>query len=188
MKRVVACAAFAVLLVQVRVAHADPQWNASWLTGVCGTGTHKEYWQDTCWFNGLRGDVLLGRSNDRDFGLGPYADVTTDGFHDLKLGGGATLLMPVSQFFPIALSVGGYARHSGAGWEPGVASWLFIGGRSYNFHSDYELAGGLMVGMQYGLGRTHETSIVIAAQIDGFVLALPFILAYSWLRGPPQEQ
>lgn len=182
-----AAAGLAVCLWAVG-ACAQPHWNASWLTGVCGTGTHRSYWQHTCWFNGLRGDMLFGRARDADFGVGPYADVTTSGFNDLKLGGGGTLLMPVSAYVPIAVSAGGYARHSGAGWEPGVSGWLFVGGRSHNFHGSYDLAGGLMVGMQYGLGRTHETAIVVAAQIDGLVLALPFILAYSWLRGPPNEQ
>lgn len=172
------------LLLLSAPAQADPQWNVSWLTGVCGTGSNA-YWKHTCWFNGLRGDVLFGRSRDADVGVGPFLHVTTAGFKDLRLGGGLTTLLPVHPYFPIGLSVGGYARHSAAGWEPGLSGWFFIGSKSYNYHSSYTMTGGLLVGLNYGLGPTRERTIVIAAQIDGLVLALPFILGYQWLRGPP---
>ena len=172
------------LLALSAQAKADPQWNASLLTGVCGTGSNA-YWQHTCWFNGLRGDVLFGRSRNADIGVGPFMQLTTAGFHDLRLEGGPTLLLPVHPYFPIQLSAGGYARHSAAGWEPGVSGWLFIGSKSYNYHSSYIMTGGLLVGLHYGLGRTKERTIVIAAQIDGLALALPFIIGYEWLRGPP---
>ena len=33
------------------------EWNASALTGACGTGLDREYWQHTCWFNGLRAPI-----------------------------------------------------------------------------------------------------------------------------------
>ncbi len=167
-------------------ARADPQWNASWLTGVCGTGSNA-YWKHTCWFNGLRGDVLFGRSRNADLGVGPFLHVTTAGFQDVRLGGGVTTLLPVHPYFPIGLSAGGYARHSAAGWEPGLSGWFFFGSKSYNYHSSYIMTGGLLVGMNYGLGPTKERTIVIAAQIDGLVLALPFIIGYEWLRGPPAE-
>ena len=165
-------------------AQADPQWNASLLTGVCGIGSDA-YWKHTCWYNGLRGDVLFGRNRNADIGLGPFAQLTTAGFDDVRLEGGLTTLLPVHPYFPIGLSAGGYARHSAAGWEPGLSGWLFFGSKSYNYHSSYIMTGGLLVGLNYGLGPTRERTIVIAAQIDGLVLALPFIIGYEWLRGPP---
>jgi hypothetical protein len=164
-------------------ALADLQWNASLVTGVCGTGTRPELWQDTCWFNGLRGDLLFARNRDADPAFGPFVDLTTAGFDDLRLGGGGTALFPVHPYFPVVVSAGGYARHSEAGWDPGLAGWLFWGTRGYNFHSSYSLAGGLLAGLHYDVGSSRETAIVIALQIDGQILLLPFIVGYELLRG-----
>jgi hypothetical protein len=168
-------------------AFADPQWNAGLVTGVCGTGTRDALWQDTCWFNGARGDVMLGRSRGSDFGIGPYLDVTTAGFSDLRLGGGVTGVIPWSTWFPLVLSAGGYARSADEGWEPGLAAWAFLGSRSYNYHSSYVMAGGLIAGLHYGLGDSRETAIVIGAQIDGLLLVLPFLFAYEAIRGRPED-
>lgn len=175
------------LLALSSAARADPQWNASLLTGVCGRGARPSWWQDTCWYNGVRGDVLFGQSRDADLGVGPFAAVTTAGFDDLRLEGGASVLLPVSAFVPVGLSAGGYARKSEFGWEPGLSGWMFVGARSYNFDSSYSMAGGLLVGLQYGLGETRETTLVIGAQLDALALALPFLLGYQWLRGPPSD-
>jgi hypothetical protein len=163
------------------------EWNASALTGVCGTGVDRSYWQDTCWFNGLRGDVLFGRSRNLDFGAGPFADITTAGFDDVRFGGGASALLPVHAFLPLVLSAGGYARKSELGWEPGIESYVFLGSRSYNFHSSYGIAAGLIAGLHYGLGDSRESAIVIAAQLDGQLLLIPFVAAYQLLRGPAYD-
>ena len=164
-------------------AEAAPQWNASAITGVCGTGTRDAWWQDTCWFNGARADLMLGRERNSDFGIGPHLDATTAGFEDVRLGGGLTGLVPWHAYFPLVLSAGAYARRDDDRWEPGIAGWAFLGSRSFNFHSSYVMAGGLLAGVQYGLGDSRETAIVIAAQIDGLILALPFVLAYEAIRG-----
>lgn len=169
-------------------AAADAQVNASWVTGVCGSGTRDAYWQDTCWFNGVRGDVMFGRTRSSDFGIGPYLDASTAGFEDVRLGGGLTGLVPWHAYFPLVLSAGGYARRDDDQWEPGLAAWAFLGSRSYNYHSNYIMAGGLIAGLHYGLGDSHETAIVIGAQIDGLLLVLPFVLAYEAIRGRPAEE
>jgi hypothetical protein len=182
--------AFATSLAIASVAapsRAEPQWNASLVTGVCGAGTRDAYWQDTCWWNGVRGDVMLGRERNRDFGIGPYLDLNTAGFEDARFGGGVTAHVPWHPYFPLVLSAGGYARRDDDAWEPGVAGWAFFGSRSYNFHSSYVMAGGLMLGLSYGLGDSRETAIVIGAQIDGLILALPFLLAVDALRGRPDD-
>ena len=163
------------------------EWNASALTGVCGTGVDREYWQHTCWFNGLRADVLFGRSRNLDFGVGPFADVTTAGFDDVRFGSGASALLPVHPFLPLVLSAGGYARKSALGWEPGVEGFVFFGSRSYNFHSSYGIAAGVIGGLQLGLGDSRESAIVIALQLDGQILLLPFVAAYQLLRGPAYD-
>ncbi len=166
---------------------AEPQWNAGAVTGVCGVGTRDAYWQDTCWFNGIRGDVMLGRERNNDFGIGPYADLNTAGFEDVRLGGGLTVHVPWNAYLPLVLSAGGYARRDDEQWEPGIAGWAFIGSRSFNFHSSYVMAGGLIAGLQYGLGDSRETAIVIGAQIDGLILALPFLFVYDAIRGRPSD-
>ena len=168
-------------------AAAEPQWNVGAITGVCGVGADGSYWQDTCWFNGLRADLMLGRSRNSDFGIGPHLEATTAGFEDARLGGGLSLHLPIDPYFPVVLSGSAYARRDDEMWEPGVGGYFFIGSRSFNFHSSYVMAGGLLVGLHQGLGDTRENAIIIAAQIDGLILALPFLLGYQWLRGPPDE-
>jgi hypothetical protein len=131
--------------------------------------------------------VLFGRSRNADAAVGPYVDFTTAGFEDVRLGGGASLLLPANPYLPLVLSAGGYARKDDPGWEPGVAGWLFLGSRSYNFHSSYGIAAGLLAGVQYGLGDSKETAIVISLQIDGQLLLIPFLAGYYWLRGAPDD-
>ncbi len=178
----------AAILGLAGAARADPQWNVSLTTGVCGVGEGGSYWDDTCWHNGLRGDVMFLRERNSDFGLGPYLDFTTAGFDDVKLGGGGSLHIPVHPFVPIVLSGGGYARHSKPfGWEPGIAGWLFIGSRSYNFHSSYIIASGLLVGLQRGFGDSDETAVIIAIQLDAVLASLPFVIGYEAIKGPPEH-
>ena len=187
MRSVAGLAALCALLLFARTGHADPQWNAGIVTGVCGRGADGHLWQDTCWFNGVTADVLFGRNRDADFALGPYVDFSTAGFDDSRPGGGLSALVPWHPIFPLVLSVGGYGRHSDAGWEPGVASQLFVGSRSYNFHSSYGITAGLVVDYQHGLGDTRENLIVIGLRIDGLAVALPFIAGYSLIRGAPED-
>ncbi|MBK7578744.1 MAG: hypothetical protein IPI67_00945 [Myxococcales bacterium] len=184
--RRVALSALVTTLCAADPAAADPQWNASAITGLCGKGSDGSYFSDTCWYNGVRADLMLGRQRYSDISAGPFLGVTTAGFDDLRLGGGATLLLPVTQYFPIALSLGGYARHEND-WQPGVSGWLFVGSRSYNFHSSYVMAGGLLLGYEQDLRGQRENAIVITAQVDGLLLVLPFIIGYEWLRGSPED-
>ncbi|MCC6902317.1 MAG: hypothetical protein IT377_25320 [Polyangiaceae bacterium] len=186
MKGVAFLALAATLLVH-ETARAEPQWNASALTGVCGRGTGGSYFDDTCWYNGVRADVLFGRDRYSDVSAGPFLGVTTAGFDDLRIGGGATLLLPVTQYFPLGLSGGAHARNADGSWTPGVSGWLFFGSRSYNFHSRYVMAGGLLFGVEHDLRRPDQNAVVIAAQIDGLVLALPFVLGYEWLAGRNED-
>ncbi len=168
-------------------AAADPQWNAALLTGVCGTGADGAYWQDTCWYNGLRSDVLFGRARNADFGIGPHAMLTTADFADVRAGAGATLHVPAHAYVPLVVSASAFARHAHARWEPGIAGEIFVGSRSYNFHGSYVMATGLVVGLHQGLGPSRDSAIVIALQLDGLLTAMPFLLGYQWIRGPSSE-
>jgi hypothetical protein len=164
-------------------ARAEPQANAALTIGVAGTG-EQAWWSNTRFSAGARADVLLGRSNNRHFGVGPYAELLTLS-RDLQLGGGASVLLPVHADLPIVLSGGPYGRYSANwGWEPGVSGQLFWGSRSYNYHSWYVMAAGLVGHVRYGLGDSHERAVLIALHLDGEVLALPFLLLYEALFGP----
>lgn len=168
-------------------ALADPQGNVSIISGLCGEGTRDELWQSSCWYNALHGDYLLGRDRNSDVGLGPYLEVATAGFDDLRLGGGGSVHLPISEYVPAVLSLGGYARLGDDQWTPGLAADLFIGSRSYNFHSAYVMTGGLSLGTRYGLGDSRELTFIIAAQLDSSVLWLPGVLLYNWIKGSPDR-
>lgn len=173
-------------LCWARDADADPQYSAGLVSGVCGRGSGSELWQDTCWYNGLRAELLLGRQRSADFGAGPYLDVTTAGFDDVRFGGGLLGLAPTGSL-PLVLSLGAYGRRDDDQWFPGLAAWLFVGSRSYNFHSNYAIAAGLLVGYQRDLDDQGANAIVVSLQIDGMLLAIPALFAVSAFRGSPEE-
>ena len=43
------------------------------------------------------------------------------------------------------------------------------------------MANGLVLGWQLGLGHSRENAVVIAAQVDGLLFALPVLLGYEWV-------
>jgi len=136
---------------------------------------------------GLRGDVLWGREQGADAGWGPYAEAMTS-FDDVSVGAGVSTLVPVHPYLPVVLSGGGYGWNGPeGGWEPGGTAQIFWGSRSYNYHGNYIMAGGVSVQGRYGFGEREERAIVLAAHLDGQVLALPFVLLYEAMRGPRAE-
>jgi hypothetical protein len=173
-----------------RPAEADPQASVGLTIGAAGEGLDHQFWKRRTAFHlGLHGDVLFGRTKNSDFGIGPYAEVLTHAFDEVQFGGGVSGLLPVLDTFPIVLSAGAYARKGPepATLEPGVAGELFWGSRSYNFHSKYVLSGGLLGQLRYGLGPSRETSIVVAAQIDVVLLAMPILFLVNAARGGSHE-
>ncbi len=180
-------ALFVASVLHSTPAYADPQGNVSIISGLCGEGTRDDLWQSTCWYNALHGDVLLGRDRNSDFGIGPYLEVGTAGFDDLRLGGGGSLQIPIHPYVPAVLSLGGYARRFDSEWQQGLAGDLFIGSRSYNFHSAYVMTGGVSLGARYGVGDSKELTLIIAAQLDSSVIWLPAVILYNWIAGTPDE-
>ncbi len=130
---------------------------------------------------GARGDVLFGRSSQREAGAGPYGEILT-AWDDLSVGAGGSLLIPVHEYLPLVGSLGGYGRRF-EGWEPGVTAQLFWGSRSFNYHGWYGMAVGLSLQGRVGLREAGERTVVVALQVDGQVLALPFLLAYGAVAG-----
>jgi hypothetical protein len=181
-----AAASFAALtLPSWRAARAEPQGNAALTIGVAGRGYDREIWDETAFHLGLHGDLMFFREDTRDFGLGPYLELSTLAFDELQFGGGASLLLPVIEWAPVVLSGGAYARRGDDdfGFEPGVTGQVFWGSRSYNFHANYVMAAGLVGQLRMGLGDSRETSIVIAAHLDLAAMSLPFIFLVEAARG-----
>lgn len=175
------------LLIQAP-AQADPQGTAALTIGVAGVGENRELWDDTVFHLGVHGDVLFGRSSNADFGIGPYLEVATHAFDEIQFGGGISALLPVLDYLPIVLSTGAYGRYGPIGddeygLEPGLAFQLFWGTRSYNFHSSYVMAAGLMGQFRLGLGESKETAFVIGAELDFVAMSLPFLFIINALRG-----
>jgi hypothetical protein len=158
------------------VAHARPQANAAWTTGACGRGAEGALWQDTAWCNGIRADVLFGRERGRDWAFGPYAQISSAGFWDARYGAGVSVLAPLHEDFPLVLSLGAGAHELEAAQLEG---WLFWGPRTHNFHASYSIGAGLLLGASRDLSSSGESALFAGVQIDGLLLALPFVLAYE---------
>ncbi len=165
-------------------ARAAPQFSSTLALGVAGNGDRSHLWTKTDVAAGLRGELLLGRNRDLDFGLGPFVDVlTTNGFSDAQLGGGATLLVPVHPYLPLTLSFGGYAGRSDGAWRPGISSELFWGSHGYNYDSLYALSAGIFVAGRQGLGDARDVSFVAGVRLDLELIALPAVLLWNAIRG-----
>jgi hypothetical protein len=123
--------------------------------------------------------VLFGRERNDDFGFGPYAEVSTAGFWDARYGGGLSVLAPVTSDFPLVLSFGAFGHEADA---VALGANAFFGLRSYNFHGNYNFAVGLVTSGYRDLGAERATLVSVGLEIDGFFLAIPFLLAAGELR------
>jgi hypothetical protein len=168
-------------------AVAAPQWNTALVAGVAGVGDGSTVWGATQFYGGIRGDVLFLRRGPRSFGLGPSLELSTAGFSDVRTGAGATALLPLGDLWGIAFEPGGYVRSSAAGASPGLSGRAWFGIQTYNYQGAYSPRGGIAVGYAHDLGDSDSHAIVVVAQVDGLVLALPFVLLYESFRGRSRE-
>ena len=158
---------------------ADPQWTVG-LVGGGAWGARTESGRSGAGFFGaVSGDVLLGQARNTEFAYGPYARVGSLRFEDARLGAGGSLLVPVWSGAPLVLSGGGWWQAGGAGSGPGLEVWGFWGLRSHNFHHSYSLANGIVLGWQRRLGDHGGDTLVVGAQLDAALLALPFLFLYE---------
>lgn len=172
------------LFAWAQQVEARPQASAGVSLGAAAVGDRDDPFAAFGFSMGARGDVLFFRERNAHAGFGPYGELLTTNFRDLQLGAGVSGLLPVHDYLPLVLSVGGYARNSqDFGWEPGLATSIFWGTRSYNFHSSYGMSAGLRLDGRVGLGESRETAIILGAQIDLMVLALPLVIAYEAIAG-----
>ncbi|MFO0586294.1 MAG: hypothetical protein U0441_02080 [Polyangiaceae bacterium] len=193
------CGCAAILFVSSGARAEAPQFGVGFTVGAAGVGRQDKPWQETMFHLGARGDMLFGRNGSNGFGVGPYLEVMTHDFGELQTGGGASVLFPVMELFPIVLSGGGYVRipwrstpgpiaESKYGVEPGLAASIFLGTRSYNFSNSYEITVGLLGEARVGLGESHETSFVVAAQLDFAALWVPVVFIVHGLQESPEAQ
>ncbi|NUP10269.1 MAG: hypothetical protein HOW73_29820 [Polyangiaceae bacterium] len=169
-------------------AAAEPQGTAGFTIGAAGRGYGDDYFYEPAFHLGVRGDLMLFREDGDDFGVGPYIETLTHAFDEVQFGGGASVLFPVIDSVPLVVSVGPYGRYAPlVGLEPGIATSLFFGSRSYNFSSSYVMSLGFITEARIGLGDSRETSFVFGLQVDGGFAALPFIYAIEGAKGGSRE-
>ena len=192
-----AAIAVALLFSSAPALAAPPQVGVGVTVGAAGVGKSSRIWDETVLHLGARGDVMFGRDGSNGFGVGPYLEVLTHDFGELQTGGGASLLLPVMELFPIVLSAGGYLRipwqeapgplaDRSYGIEPGVAGTIFFGTRIFNFHSSYEITVGVIGQARFGLGESRESSFVVAAQLDLAALWVPVVFIYHGVQESPE--
>jgi hypothetical protein len=189
--------AVALLVSSAPTLAGPPQVGIGFTVGAAGVAREGRLWDETVFHLGARGDVMFGRDGSKGFGAGPYLEVLTHNFGELQTGGGASLLLPVMELFPIVLSAGGYLRipwrdepgpiaGRSYGVEPGVAGSIFLGTRSFNFHGPYEITVGLIGQARFGLGESRESSFVIAAQLDMAAIWVPIVFIVHGLQESPE--
>jgi hypothetical protein len=178
--RLLAAGGVAASLIAARAApaQAKPQWNAAWETAICGAGDSLSL-NRLGWCNAVRGDVLFLREGGREIGLGPSLRLGTARFEDFRLDAGVSLLLPVTESFPIVLDVGPHLRNLK---EPGVFGSVFFGLRSFNHYGSYEMSTGIALTAERAFVEGTPSAVWITARIDGMWLSLPFVFAYNALR------
>jgi len=191
-----AVALAALVFASARADAGPPQFGVGVTVGAAGVGKHQAIWDETVFHLGARGDVMF-RNGSRTFGIGPYVEVMTHDFGELQTGAGGSLLIPITELYPIVLSGGAYVRipwqgpvgplaDKRYGVEPGLAGTIFLGTRSYNWHNSYEITVGLIGQARFGLGDSHETSFVIAAQLDLAAIWVPVVFIVHGLQESPE--
>ena len=172
-----------VVLSLSTLASAQHEWDTGLIGGICGVGERAAVWERSRACLGARGDLLWGRGAPGEFAAGGFVDVGTAGFRDIVFEGGPTALLPIGPVWTGMLSAGPLVRLREAQWEPGVASWAFIGRRPFNYHGRYAMAWGFVVGYERGFGNLSGSTLTMGVQLDGLVLAMPVLFAVEGARG-----
>jgi hypothetical protein len=174
----VAAAAAALATATAASSHAKPRWNAAWETALCAAGSGVDA-PELGWCNAVHGDLLFLREANRGIGLGPSLRLGTASFEDFRVDAGLSVLLPVSESFPIVLEAGPHLRNLD---ELGVFGSAFFGLRSFNHYGHYEMSAGVALIAERSFATDTPSAVWLAARIDGSWLALPFIFAYNAAR------
>jgi hypothetical protein len=170
--RVAALASCLTLATWAQDASADPQTSVG-LT--VGGGLAFDPSAGGAFHLGLRDDLLFGRERNGEWAAGPFVAAATRNFSSIEFGGGAAVLAPLSRDLPLVISPGIFASYTRSGWAPGASASVFLGSRSYNFHSVYGMAFGGFVECRRTFEASPRTDVLAGVQIDTVVLALPII-------------
>jgi|LNFM01.1.fsa_nt_gb hypothetical protein len=125
-----------------------------------------------------RADMLFGRTTPRAFGIGPAIAARIDHFADVTPSLGASLLLPITEAFPLVLTPSFALRWDGTSLAPGASGRLFWGIRSHNYHGVYALSFGLWVEARHFFGVQNSTDIAAGIDVDLQLLAVPFVALY----------
>ncbi|HEU4411882.1 MAG TPA: hypothetical protein VFS43_41965 [Polyangiaceae bacterium] len=161
------------------------QWNASLALGAARYGDEDDLWRTTRFAASARTDFFFGRSGNQSFGFGPglFAGVTT--FGEASIGASAQVLLPVHELLPIVVGLGLYGvdREAQKARAGGYAT-LGWGLRSFNYHSTYAMAGGLLFEARrdFSFSEAPVTTWMASLQLDAAALALPVVWAINAFR------
>ncbi len=169
-------AAILSLSLLAGTTQARPQVSVQTQLGATGIGGDGGLWKSTRLDLGLRAEAIYLRESPNDFGIGPYLETRTAAFVHADYGGGLVALLPVNGTWPVWLGGGGFARRQDHTFAPGGNVFLGWGGRSYNYHSNYAMAYGLLFDVRAHFGDERGVDLVLAATVDLEGLLLP--LAY----------
>ncbi|HVW28328.1 MAG TPA: hypothetical protein VHC69_23355 [Polyangiaceae bacterium] len=161
-------------------AVAQPEWSSAFVAGAVVHGPGSTWNAD--FYGSVRGDALFFRTSRHSLGFGPALEIGTAGFSDARFLGSAELLAPIGEFLAVTVAPGATVRTSSTGAVPGLSGRAFFGMRAYGY-TDYALNAGLVLGYDQDIGGPREHAIVIGAQIDGLVLALPVLFFVSLFHG-----
>lgn len=167
------------ILFLAATAAARPQWSGQLEVGAVGEGSSEGLWRRTRFEVGVQLEALYLRESPRDFGLGPYVQSRTDWFDAGEYGGGAVLLVPIANTFPIWIGGGPFGRRAAGAWSSGANGFIAWGARDFNYESNYAMAYGLVLDLRHHFGDVPGTDVVLAARIDLEALALPWIYLAS---------
>lgn len=131
---------------------------------------------------GGRWETVFGRSSPRDFGIGPYVEARTGGFHFGDYGGGLVAVLPVENTFPFWLGLGALGRREGGSWAPAGHAFLGWGSRSFNYQSVWGMVYGVTLDGVWHGGDRKGVDVVVAATLDAQALLYPWLLLVSWVR------
>lgn len=172
-----------------RTAQAQPeqppayQWNTALALGAASYGDQNDLWRATRFVASAHADLFFGRTGNHSFGFGPALSAGFSSYNEANLGLGAQLIIPVHEVLPIVVGLGLYGvDREGQSARPGGFARLGWGLRSFNYHSPYALAGGLLLEARRDFSEAPTTTWLASIQVDAAALALPFVWALNALR------
>lgn len=167
-------------------ARAHPQINAG-LTVGGGALVAPSDRSEALFHLGLHSDVVFGRDDPRDFGIGPYVEVLSADFVSLDTGAGITALLPIHDTFPMLVSGGAAWSFREGDDDVVLAARIAWGSRSYNYHAVYGLAALVFASARFGID-SGTVEIIGGASLDLAILVLPFVGLYTWISGSDPDE